>query len=65
MDWKKLWKASVRIGDLRAEIWTRELPYTKQECQSLNYNVYSKSYKSNSRPINQQNSHFFWDPNVH
>jgi hypothetical protein len=28
---------SVRIADLRAKIWTQDLPNTKQECQPLDH----------------------------
>jgi hypothetical protein len=31
-DWGKPRKNSVRIAGLQAEIWTRDLPHTKQEC---------------------------------
>jgi hypothetical protein len=34
-DWGKPRKNSVRIAGLWAEIWTRELPNTKQECQPI------------------------------
>jgi hypothetical protein len=34
-DWGKPRKSSVSIAGLRAEIWTRDFPNTKQECQPL------------------------------
>jgi hypothetical protein len=30
-DWGKLRKTSARIAVLQTKIWTRDLPYTKQE----------------------------------
>jgi hypothetical protein len=32
-DWRKPRKPSIVIDGLWAEIWTRDLPNTKQECQ--------------------------------
>jgi len=38
-DWRKPRKPSVIIASLRAEIWTQDLPNTKQECQTFDHDV--------------------------
>jgi hypothetical protein len=40
-NWVKPPKASVSTVCLRAEIWTQDLPNTKQECQPVDRNVQS------------------------